>query len=140
MKIRTIETFRDVPIIEVSYPETVLLTEDSHREQIRGILDLPHERMAVVISYHNISCSAQYSAEKQSEVYRSEEADELARRALCVIRYDARSVTALVTTMRAHAITQGASCFAPDLDSAVRAARRAIDRQVEPESQATVST
>jgi len=64
-------------------------------------------------------------------MYDTPECVTMYERTVCVLRYHARSLTALVSTMSAHSLIQaGPSNFAPDLDSAVRVARRAIDSAV----------
>ena len=131
LDIQVRETYRGIPVLEVSYDEPHLLTRESHTEQMRALVAYPAERIAVIVSYNNISCSHQYGPEEQARLYQEPEFDELHEKVLCLFRYHARSLTALVSTMSAHAIIQqGASNFAPDQDSAVRAARRAIDRHL----------
>lgn len=132
LELRVIETYRDVPIVEVSYPEPTLLTAETHRRQIQAILDYPAPKLAVIISYDNMTCSTHYGAREQAELYGSPEFAELGRKVLCLFRYQVRSLTTLVSTMSAHALIEaGPSNFAPDLESAVRAARRTIDAALE---------
>ena len=128
VELKVIETYRNVPIIEVVYPRPTLLTAETHREQVRALLAHPSPRMAVIISYNNLTCSSQYGAREQAELYQSPEFQGLAERVVCILRYQARSLTTLVSTMSAHSLIQaGPSNFAPDLETAVRAARRAIE-------------
>lgn len=128
LELKVVETYKNIPIIEVQYGKPTLLSVETHRQQVLALLDYPAEYMAVIVSYNNLSLSTQYGAQEQAEFYETEECVQLMKRALCILRYHALSLTSLVETMSAHAlISSGPSNFAPDLDTAVRAARRTIE-------------
>ena len=135
IEIQVVETYKGIPILEVSHQQSTLLSAETHGEQLEALLRYPAERMAVIISYNNLTCSGQYGAKEQAKLYESEEFAELGTRAVCILRYHARSLTALVETMSAHALmAAGPSNFAPDLETAVRAARRTIEQLVKEET------
>lgn len=132
LELQVVETYKNVPIIEVQYRQPTLLNEEAHRQQVLALLDHPAEHMAVIVSYNNISFSSSYGATEQADFYDSEDFLKLSERAICILRYHARSLTSLVETMSAHSvIATGPSNFAPDLDTAVRAARRSIEQFTE---------
>ncbi|MEM7264237.1 MAG: hypothetical protein AAF488_19790 [Planctomycetota bacterium] len=130
-RIREIEVYRDIPIVEFSYSEPMLLTAETHCEQLLTLLEYEAERFSVIVDYNNISCSNQYGPHDQVKIFELPQLADFEDRIISMSRYHARSLTALVSTMSAHSLLQqGASNFAPDLDTAVRAARRSIDHDL----------
>jgi hypothetical protein len=127
-KVQVLETYREVPILEVSYTEPTLLTREAHREQIQALLDLPYPRFVTVISFANLSYAKDYTPMDQAEDYQSPLFQQYRERVITVIRYHAGSLTSMIQTMSAHTLVRAsASNFAPDLTAALRAARRAVD-------------
>ena len=131
IKIEVLETYRDVPILEVTYTEPTLLTQSTEEEQVRVLLEQPYPRFAVIVSFANLSYAMDYSPQEQAKAYQSPLFQECMERAVTVLRYHAGSLTSMIQTMSAHTLVRaGASNFAPDLDTALRAARRAVDNAV----------
>jgi hypothetical protein len=132
IKIQVLETYREIPIVELQYLEPTLLDAELHVEQAKALLELPYPRFAVIISYQNLSYMSTYGPQEQAAIYQTPAFQELLGRAVTLIRYHAGSLTCMIQTMSAHTLLRaGASNFAPDRPSAVRAARRAVDQHNE---------
>ncbi len=129
-EIRLVEMYFGVPILEITAREPTVLTPEVHLQMARQLLELPYEHFALVIDFKNISHAADYGPEEEAQTFRSEPLAELARRAVAVVRFRATSITSLIQGMRVNMLIRHwmKSSFAPDFESAVRAARRAIDR------------
>ena len=130
-EIQVLEHYRGVPIVQLSYSEPTLLTQSAHREEVLTLLDLPFERFALIASFQNLSWSSEYGPQDMASFYQTEEFCSLNERLISVVRYHAGSLTSMIQTMSAYTMMRGGSSnFAPDLDSALRVSRRAVDRSL----------
>lgn len=126
--IELLETYRDIPIVELRYTEPTLLNLTSHEEQMQALLDLPYPRLAAVVSFENLSYASDYIPTNQARSFQSPLFQAFRERVVTLVRYQAGSLTSMIQTMSAHTLVRaGASNFAPDLNTALRAVRRTID-------------
>ena len=129
LEIEVLETYRQIPILHVQYSQPTFLNRETHEEQARVLLELPHERFAAIVSYQNLSIDPAYDAQEQAETFQSDTFQALRDRAVALVRYHSYSLTTMVHTMSAHMLLRGgASNFAPDVSTALKAARRAVDQ------------
>lgn len=133
-EIRLVEMYFGVPILEALAPEPTILTPEVNAQFARQLLEQPYERFAVVMDFRNVSYAASFGPDEEAQALRTEPFVEVARRAIAFVRFQASSMTSLVHGMRVNMLLQHfvRSHFAPDFESAVRAARRAIDRMEVP--------
>ena len=131
--IRLIETYTGVPIYLVAYREPTILTAEKEFAQTRALLDLPGDSLSVIVDYRNLSNASDYGPEEQAKVYGMPEHIRLKERVITFVRYQAVSFTSMIQTMRANMLMRSSahSNFAPDLESALRYTRRAIDHSLE---------
>jgi hypothetical protein len=131
--IRLIETYAGVPIYLVAYLKPTILTAEKDLAQTRALLDLSGDSFSVIIDYRNLSNACDYGPEEQAKVYATPEHVRLKERAITFVRYHAVSFTSMIQTMRANMLVRSSavSNFAPDLESALRHTRRAIDHCLE---------
>lgn len=129
-EIRLVEMYFGVPILEVTAREPTVLTPEVHAQMARQLLEQPYEQFAVLVDFRMMSYAADYGPEEEAQAFRSEPFVELTRRIIAIVRFRATSITSLIQGMRVSMLIRHSmkSSFAPDFDSAVRAARRAIDR------------
>jgi len=128
-EIKLVETYREIPIVEVEYLERTLLTAEKDLEQAQALVDLPHPVFAGLINYSNVSNASEYGPENQVEARRNGPLTELKSRLITLVPYQAASFATMIGTMRADMLLRQAvqSQFASDFNSALRIARRAID-------------
>lgn len=129
-EIKLVEMYYGIPILDVRCREPVLLNEGTDRDLARALLDQPYPHFAAVIDYRNITHDPGYGPEEEATTRRKEPFVDLSSRAVTLVRFQAESMTSLVHSMRVNMLLRHAmsSRFAPDFDSAVRIARRAIDK------------
>jgi len=129
-EVQLVEMYYGVPIVEVRCKEPTLLNPETDVEIARAILAQPYPQLAVVVDYRNLTHASNYGPEEETELHQQEPFLALAERVVALVRYQAVSMTSLIHSMRVNMMLRHAmqSSFAPDLESAVRAARRAIDR------------
>ena len=132
-EIRTSETYEGIPILEVTAIEPTLLTAARDLELANQLLALPHDTFAIILNYRNISNASDYGPEEQAKIFRSAEFEDLRNRTVAMVRYHAVSFTSMIQSMKANMLLRASlhANFAPDLESALRFARRAIDHAVE---------
>ena len=131
--IRPIETHAGVPIYLVAYRKPTILTAEKELAQIRALLELSGDNFSIIMDYRNLSNASDYGPEEQAKVYGTPEHIRLKERAITFVRYHAVSFTSMIQTMRANMLVRSSavSNFAPDLESALRYTRRAIDHCLE---------
>ncbi len=130
--IQVLEHYREIPIVQLSYNEPTLLTPEAHQAEVSSLSDLPFEKFALIASFQNLSWSSEYGPQEMSQFFQTEEFQKLQARLVTVVRYHAGSLTSMIQTMSAYTMMRGgASNFSPDLESALRISRRAIDRALE---------
>jgi len=129
-EIQLVEMYFGVPILEARCREPTLLVPETDVEMANALLEQAYPRFAVVLNFRNLSHGASYGPEEEAEVHRNEPFVALSKRLVAVVRYDAASLSSLVHAMRVNMMLRHsrATNFAPDFESAVRIARRAIDR------------
>lgn len=129
-EIQLAEMYYGVPILDVRCAKPTLLCPETEVELARAILALPYPQVAVVIDFRNLTHASGYGPEEEAALLQREPFPELQERVIAVVRYQAASMTSLIHSMRVNMMIRHSvsSSFAPDLDSAVRATRRAIDR------------
>lgn len=54
-EIQVLEHYRKIPIVQLSYSEPTLLTQEAHVEKVHALCDLPFERFALITSFQNLS-------------------------------------------------------------------------------------
>ena len=126
-----LERYRELAIVHLSYPQPTLLTRALHEAEACALHELPEERFALISSFQNLSWSGEYGPEEMTGFYRGEEFGRLRERLVSVVRYHVGSLTSMIQTMSAYRMLHDSSSnFAPDLDSALRLCRRAVDRRL----------
>jgi hypothetical protein len=131
IEIKLVETHQDVPIVELTYKEPTLLTAEVQKGHAQALLELPYPRFALIMSYHNLSISSSYTSEEQAAFFQSPTFKQLKERLVTFVRYHPGSLTSMIFTMSVYSSSAGdSSNFVPDLRSAVRLARRGIDRSL----------
>ena len=131
-EIEVVETYRGVPIVQLGYAGPTLLSQETHLQEVRTLLDLPFARFAILYQLENISYCPIYGPEEMAEFLRSETWAELLDRVIIGVRCGAGSLTSTVQIMSAHTLLRDQSSnFAPDRDAALRTIRRSIDNWVD---------
>jgi hypothetical protein len=130
IKTRIIETYGNVPILEVRYETATLLTPEVDLELVEKLLELPYPAFAVLLDHNNLSHASHYGPKEEAETRRSPAYSKLKERLISLVRFQAGSFTSMIQTMRASTLLRDRlqSHFAPDFDAALRLARRAIDQ------------
>lgn len=133
LQLSRVETHREVPIYQLEYSGPTVFNRQVHEEELQAMAAIREPRFAVVINCRNVSYSADYHPGQQAEVESSPLMKAVRERSVAVARYNPGSLTSLIRTMAAHAYARRgiASGFMPDLEAALRAARRGIDRAID---------
>ncbi len=127
-EIEPIETHRGVPIVACRYAQPTLLSQETHAAEAQALLDLPHERFAVIINFANLSCCVDYGPEEMGALLHSELYRDLRTRSVACVRYGTGSLTSMVQLMSAQALlADRGSNFAPNRELALKLVRRAIE-------------
>jgi hypothetical protein len=128
-----LELYREVPIYLLSYPRPTVFDRATHKAEIEAITALPDPRFALVINCQNLQSTEDYRPREQVEVHQSPAFLLLQKRLWAVARYNPGSLTSFIQSMVLHVYArQGVSAgFAPDLDSARGAVKRAIDGRLQ---------
>ncbi len=127
IRLRLLETYRDIPIYHIGYETLAVLDRDHEEEEARAVASIPEPRFGLVICLRNLALSPAYTRDAQAEFHARPEMAKLRERIVASARYNSSSLSLMVRSMTAHLYLRQASGFVPDLESAVRAVRRAID-------------
>lgn len=140
MEIEVLETYCEVPIVELRYSQPTLLSRENHEREIRVLLDLPFPQFAVLIRFSNFSCCVDYGPAEMSDVLRGPLHASLRERCLAIVRYGTGSLTSMVQLMSAQTLlSDHGNAFAADRSFALRMARHAVDSQRVSETEPSVS-
>jgi hypothetical protein len=138
IRLKLLEKYRDVEIYHLGFEARCILDRELEEEQAKAICAIPSERFGLVVCMHNIALCPSYGSAEQAQGCSTPEMQALRHRIVGTARYSPDSLSVMVRSMAAHLTLRQTSGFAPDLDSALRAVRRAIDadlgkaRQAEP--------
>jgi hypothetical protein len=128
VEIELLETWAGVPIVEVRFTGPAVFDAETHRAQMAALLSYPAPRLAVIVNENLVSSSPLYGPEAQAATIGSVDGAALRSKLVCLFRYQATSFTSLVSTLQAHRLQEAGAIYAPDQYSAIRAARKTIDR------------
>ena len=129
-ELEVVEIYSGIPIVEARCKEPTIMTPETDVELAHILLEQTYPQFAVVLNCKNLSHGTGYTPEDEARVHQSEPFAELKKRAVAFIRFHSVSFTSMIQSMRANTLVRQSMSvnLAPDLDSAVRLARRAIDR------------
>ena len=131
MEIETIEVHREIPIVVVGFKAPAAISASLDRRIGLALLDLPHPAFVALVNHRNLSFADGYGPAEQAAALLASPFRDLAGRLIALVPFRPGSFTSLIQRMQAHLLARGApyASFAPDLESAIRSARHAIDNQ-----------